>query len=155
MYHNFREVFDGLGKNLFVVFGNIFFFALAWSALIISFLEPPLILGLALLGAALPGKLVPLSLVAIGQAILLWGLTDLRFGFPIRQAALYPMTIVLAVLIGLRSMVAHTFQRGVTWKGRAVSVNREAKTSEASLRSLRAQHVSSILHRIMRLFLWA
>jgi hypothetical protein len=36
------------------------------------------------------------------------------------------MTIVLAVLIGLRSMVAHTFKRGVTWKGRAVSVKREA-----------------------------
>ena len=126
MYHNFREVFDGLSKNLFVVFGNIFFFALAWSALVISFLEPQLILLLALFGVTLPAKLVPLSILAIGQAILLWGLTDLRFGFPIKQAALYPVTIVLSVFIGLRSMVAHTFKRGVTWKGRAVSVKREA-----------------------------
>lgn len=126
MYHNFREVFDGLSKNLFVVFGNIFFFALAWSALMISFLEPPLIFILALLGAALPGKLVLLSLLAIGQAILVWSLTDLRFGFPIKQAALYPVTIVLAVFIGLRSMVAHSLKRGVTWKGRTVSLKREA-----------------------------
>ena len=37
MYHNFREVFNGLSKNLFAVFGNLFFFALAWSALIASF----------------------------------------------------------------------------------------------------------------------
>jgi chlorobactene glucosyltransferase len=120
MYHNFREVFNGLSKNLYVVFGNIFFFALAWSALIISFLEPQLILLLALLGVPLPAKLLPLSILAIGQAILLWGLTDLRFGFPVKQAALYPVTIVLSVVIGLRSMFAHLFKRGVTWKGRSV-----------------------------------
>lgn len=120
MYHNFREVFDGLSKNLFVVFGNIFFFALAWSALIISFLEPQWIVLLALFGVALPAKLVGLSILAIGQAILLWGITDLRFGFPIKQAALYPVTIVLAVFIGLRSMYAHVFKRGVSWKGRSV-----------------------------------
>ncbi|HTP07963.1 MAG TPA: glycosyltransferase [Anaerolineae bacterium] len=120
MYHNFREVFNGLSKNLFVVFGNIFFFALAWSALIISFLEPQLILLLALLGAPLPAKLLPLSILAIGQAILLWGLTDLRFGFPVRQAAFYPITIVLSVVIGLRSMFAHLSKRGVSWKERSV-----------------------------------
>jgi hypothetical protein len=85
-----------------------------------------LILLLALLGVTLPVKLVLLSVLAIGQAVLLWGLTDLRFGFPIKQAALYPVTIVLSVFIGLRSMLAHTFNRGVTWKGRAVSVKREA-----------------------------
>ncbi len=61
MYHNFREVFDGLSKNLFLVFGNVFFFALAWSALVISFLEPQLILLLALLGVMLPIKLIVLS----------------------------------------------------------------------------------------------
>jgi chlorobactene glucosyltransferase len=122
MYHNFREVFNGLSKNLFVVFGNVFFFALAWSALVISFLEPQLILLLALLGVTLPIKLVGLSVLAIGQAILLWGLTDLRFRFPIKQAALYPITIVLSVVIGLRSMFAHTFKRGVSWKGRSVVV---------------------------------
>jgi chlorobactene glucosyltransferase len=120
MYHNFREVFNGLSKNLFIVFGNVFFFALAWSALIISFLEPQLILLLALLGVVLPGKLIGLSILAIGQAILLWGLTDLRFGFPIKQAALYPITIVLSVLIGLRSMFAHLVKRDITWKGRSV-----------------------------------
>jgi chlorobactene glucosyltransferase len=126
MYHNFREVFDGLSKNLFVVFGNVFFFALAWTALTISFLEPLLILVLALLGVPLPDKLLPLSVLAIGQAILLWGITDLRFGFPVRQAALYPLTIVLSVAIGLRSMFAHLFKRGVSWKGRSVSVKRHA-----------------------------
>ena len=126
MYHNFREVFDGLSKNLFIVFGNVFFFALAWTALVISFLEPQLILLLALIGIVLPVKLVLLSILAIGQAILLWGITDLRFGFPIKQAALYPITIVLSVFIGLRSMFAHLFKRGVTWKGRSVSVNRNA-----------------------------
>jgi chlorobactene glucosyltransferase len=120
MYHNFREVFDGLSKNLYVVFGNVFFFALAWTALVISFLEPQLILLLALIGIVLPVKLVLLSILAIGQAILLWGITDLRFGFPIKQAALYPITIVLSVFIGLRSMFAHLFKRGVTWKGRSV-----------------------------------
>jgi chlorobactene glucosyltransferase len=120
MYHNFREVFNGLSKNLYVVFGNIFFFALAWSALIISFLEPQLILLLTLLGVPLPDKLLPLSMLAIGQAILLWGLTDLRFGFPVKQAALYPVTIVLSTAIGLRSMFAHLFKRGMTWKGRSV-----------------------------------
>jgi chlorobactene glucosyltransferase len=120
MYHNFREVFDGLSKNLFVVFGNIFFFALAWSALIVSFLEPQLILLLALCGVILPARLVGLSILAIGQAILLWGITDLRFGFPIKQAVLYPITIILAVFIGLRSMFAHLSRRGVAWKGRSV-----------------------------------
>ena len=126
MYHNFREVFDGLSKNLFIVFGNIFFFALTWTALVLSFLEPQLILLLALLGVPLPHKLLPLSILAIGQAILLWGLTDLRFGFPVKQAALYPITIVLSVVIGLRSMFAHLFKRGVSWKGRSVSVKRNA-----------------------------
>ena len=124
MYRNFHEVFDGLGKNLYAVFGNVLFFALAWSALLIAFLEPQLILLLAVFGVVLPVKLVGLSILASGQAILLWGLTDLRFGFPVRQAALYPVTIVLSVVIGLRSMLAHLFKRGVTWKGRSVSVNR-------------------------------
>ncbi len=120
MYHNFHEVFDGLGKNLYAVFGNVFFFALAWSALIIAFLEPQLILLLTLLGVALPGKLLWLAMLAIGEAILLWGLTDLRFNFPVRQAALYPITIVLSVVIGLRSMLTHLFKRDLTWKGRSI-----------------------------------
>jgi chlorobactene glucosyltransferase len=120
MYHNFHEVFNGLSKNLFVVFGNVFFFALAWSALIISFLEPQLILLLVLSGVILPIKIVLLAVLAIGQAVLLWGLTDLRFGFPIKQAALYPITIILSAVIGLRSMFAHLFKRDVTWKGRSV-----------------------------------
>lgn len=126
MYHNFREVFNGLSKNLYVVFGNVFFFALAWGALLVSFLEPQLILWLAVFGVALPLKLVGLSILAIGQAILLWGLTDLRFGLPVLQAALYPITIVLTVIIGLRSMFTHLFKRGVAWKGRSVTVKRNA-----------------------------
>ena len=126
MYHNFHDVFAGLSKNLFAVFGNVFFFALVWTALIIAFLEPQFILGLAALGARLPIKLVLLSILAIGQAVLLWAITDLRFGFPLKQAALYPLTIVLAVIIGLRSMVAHLFKRDVLWKGRVVNVKRHA-----------------------------
>ena len=126
MYHSFREVFAGLSKNLFAVFGNVFFFALAWTALIVAFLEPQFILGLAALGARLPIKLVLLSILAIGQAVLLWAITDLRFGFPLKQAALYPLTIVLAVIIGLRSMVAHLFKRDVLWKGRVIHVKRHA-----------------------------
>ena len=125
MYHNFREVFDGLSKNLTSSFGNIFFFALAWSALIISFLEPQLILLLALLGVSSRSSWCCSPFWRSGRPILLWGLTDLRFGFPIKQAALYPITIVLSVFIGLRSMFAHLFKRGVTWKGRAVSVKCE------------------------------
>ncbi|CAG0930428.1 chlorobactene glucosyltransferase [Thermoflexales bacterium] len=126
MYQNFREVFAGLSKNLFVIFGNLFFFAVAWIALLLAFLEPPLILLLALLGLTLPSQLVGLSILAIGQAILLWGITDLRFGFPRKQAVFYPITIGLSIVIGLRSLVAHYFKRGVTWKGRAVSVEPEA-----------------------------
>jgi chlorobactene glucosyltransferase len=121
MYHSFRQVLDGLSKNLYAVFGNIlplFFFIWLW--LTIAFITPALSLILYIFGISLPGYSPVLAVVTVGISFLLWLISLWYIRAPLVQAAFYPMTIALAGLIAFRSAWLHYTQHPISWKGRVV-----------------------------------
>jgi len=121
MYKNFGEVFAGLSKNLYAVFGNKPLpFLFAWSWITVVFWGPFITLGLALSGVSLSPITLTLTGLAIALALLIWSLIHWRFGFPRYLPLLYPVTILLATLIALRSMIL-TRQGQTTWKGRVLA----------------------------------
>jgi chlorobactene glucosyltransferase len=130
MYQNFREIIDGLSKNMFAVFGNslpVFLFIWLWLAIV--FITPALSLILYIFDASIPGYSPALTLVTVGISTLLWLISLWYFRMPLLQTAAYPLTIALASLIAFRSAWLHFTQRSVSWKGR------EVKTSQNQVKS--------------------
>lgn len=124
MYRTPRAVFDGLGKNLFGVFGHaIIPYVLIWAWLGLVFLEPWLVVGLAAAGA-LPSvlSLAP-ALKAIALAALLWLICLRYFRFPLQLALVYPLTVVATIAIAARSLVLTLLGRS-TWKERTLARQR-------------------------------
>jgi len=124
MYHSFRQVLDGLSKNLFAVFGNIlplFFFIWLW--LTIVFITPALSLILYIFRISFPGYSPVLAAVTVGISFLLWLISLWYIRMPLVQAAAYPVTIALASLIAFRSAWLHYAQHPIPWKGRVVKTS--------------------------------
>jgi chlorobactene glucosyltransferase len=125
MYRGFRQVYDGFTKNLFALFGyNVPLFLFIWLWLLTVFWEPLAILALGVLGRPVLRPAVfagPQNLVlarwAVVLSLLLWGFTHRRFGFPLHLTFFYPLTMLLTVVIALRSMVLTLSGRAI-WKGR-------------------------------------
>jgi chlorobactene glucosyltransferase len=118
MYHGLREVFEGFSKNFFAVFQcRVLLFLFVWLWLGIVFLGPLILLALRATEVPIPGLSLSLAAAAVGCSLLLWGITDWRFGFSLYLTPLYPITILLAVTIALRSL-ALTLSGRATWKGR-------------------------------------
>jgi chlorobactene glucosyltransferase len=121
MYQDFRQVYEGFTKNLFAAFEyKVLIFVFVWVWVGMVFLEPLLVAVLGLLIVPLPALSVRLAVISIAVSLLLWGITHWRFGFPLYLALLYPLTIILAVIIALRSMVL-TLAGRTTWKGRTLA----------------------------------
>jgi hypothetical protein len=53
-------------------------------------------------------------------SLTLWGLTCGRFGFPLYLAFLYPLTVLVSVIVAMRSMVLTLLGR-TSWKGRRLA----------------------------------
>jgi chlorobactene glucosyltransferase len=121
MYRSFKEVWDGLSKNLFAIFGcNLPLFCFVWAWLFWVAWEPPLLLVLRATGAMLiPAEIVIPAALATGLCISLWLISNLRFRLPLSQAILHPITMLLMLLIGARSLTWHYLHRG-SWKGRPI-----------------------------------
>jgi len=119
MYRSPKEVWDGLSKNLFAVFGhNLPLFCFVWTLLFWVAWEPPLVLvSRATRALSIPAEVVLPAALATGLCLLLWLINDLRFRIPWIQAALHPVTMLLVLSIAVRSMIWHALGRG-TWKGR-------------------------------------
>ena len=119
MYRSSKEVWDGLSKNLFAVFGrNLPLFGFVWTLLFWVAWEPPLVLVLrATRALSIPAEVVLPAALATGLCLLLWLITNLRFRIPLIQAALHPVTMLLVLSIAVRSVSWHALRRG-TWKGR-------------------------------------
>ena len=130
MYTNLGEVSEGFSKNLYATFGNnLLVYIPVWLWLIAVFLFPMFVLGLALSGWAVPRTSVLLALVTVGCSIILWGITHLRFRYPLYLTLLYPVTVFLWVLMAARSMVM-TIAGKNTWKGRTLNI--KVKPAEES-----------------------
>ncbi len=120
MYRNSAQVFEGFTKNLFAGFGyRVLPFLLIWLWIAIVFLQPPIVL--VLIAGGLPHSTYSVVVAAAGIffAVLLWGISNARFGFPLYLALFYPVTTVLALFIAARS-VAFAVRGRSTWKGRTM-----------------------------------
>ncbi len=120
MYRNSREAYEGFGKNLFAAFDyHIFTFGFVWVWLGSVFVEPLIVLALGLCGVPIHPLPLALAAIAIAASILLSGMMCWRFRFPIYLLALYPVSILLAVIVAFRSMFL-TLSGRTTWKGRTL-----------------------------------
>lgn len=121
MYQNFGQAREGLSKNLFGAFNyNAPFFIFVWAWLGIVFVGSPLLLMLSLVGWHLPPAIESLSALAIGLALLLWGVIYWQFHLPLYLTLLYPLTIILAVYLAAWSLIL-SLTGQATWKGRRLT----------------------------------
>jgi chlorobactene glucosyltransferase len=125
-YRGIKEVWNGLSKSLFATFGyNLPLCLFVWSWLVWVAWEPPLVLILQGSGVVnMPSGLALPAVIAVGLSLLLWGISTLRFRLPAIQLFLYPITILLMLLIALRSIGWHYLHRG-TWKGRPLDLSQD------------------------------
>jgi len=124
MYHSFQEAHQGLSKNLFAAFEyHLPAFVLIWIWLTVVFLEPLVIVAIALAGRPLGGVSTLLAATAAGMSLLLWAVCCWRFGFSLHVAICYPVRMLLAVMIAMGSMVLTLLGR-TTWKGRRLAKHR-------------------------------
>jgi chlorobactene glucosyltransferase len=124
MYRSAREVFDGLSKNLFGIFGyRLVPFLFVWIWLGVVFFGPLVVLGLAAFGVVTSA----FSVVAAGCAVLLglvlWGMANTKFRFGWWVSLLYPATVMLSIAIAFRSLVL-VASRQARWKGRGAVIRR-------------------------------
>jgi chlorobactene glucosyltransferase len=131
MYHNWREVWDGFGKNIFPLFNyNLPAFAFAWLWLALVYSWPPLevLLGLAGLGT----QPLLLSVSAVGLGVLLWLLAALRLKLHPLVCIFYPLTSLFFVLVGIRSAFSYYAGKPPSWKGRPLPVSLNAADGKAN-----------------------
>lgn len=118
MYQNAGQVFEGFSKNLFSGFGHrLLPFIAVWLWLGTVFLLPVGVLLKALLGFPMPALDLAVALAGVAAGLVSWGLCHVRFGFPLYLTPLYPITLLLALVIAVRSVTLVLRER-TTWKGR-------------------------------------
>jgi chlorobactene glucosyltransferase len=118
MYHGFTEVVDGFSKNVFAFFDyRILQSLLILAGIGFAFVEPPLALLSRWVGMPVSAFPPGLAMVAVIESYLLWQIAYRRFKFPAYLVILYPLSLAIFILIGLRSMVL-TLTGNASWKDR-------------------------------------
>ena len=121
MYNNFRETVQGFSKNIFAFFEyHVLLFMVTLLGIGLAFLHPAAVLVTNALGEPLRGFPPRLAVVAVGESLLLWGLAYRRFRLPMHLILLYPLSLLLFILIGFRSMLL-TVSGQATWKDRELA----------------------------------
>ncbi|MBI4731958.1 MAG: glycosyltransferase [Chloroflexi bacterium] len=120
MYQGFWEAVNGFGKSIFAVFDyRILPYLFGWLAVGMAFLEP----ATALISRWLHYPLTPLApepaSLAVALSLLLWAAAYRRFKFPAYMVLFYPFTMLLFLLVALRSFV-QTATGTATWKDREI-----------------------------------
>jgi chlorobactene glucosyltransferase len=132
MYHNLKEVHEGLSKNTFAAFGyssplSVF----TWLWIIFVFWEPII----ALITRRMPDypPLLSLGLAAISilASILLFTVYYRRFKFPLYMVLFYPASILLMTIIAFSSMYL-TLSGQTTWKDRKLPDRKLLKNETAN-----------------------
>jgi chlorobactene glucosyltransferase len=120
MYHNWREVHQGLTKNVFAAHGyNVPFFIAAWLWILFVFWEPLFVVAASRTPAYPPAASVVLAAVAIAATLVLWASYYWRFRFPLYMVVLYPVSAVVMAAIAFSSMIL-TLSGKATWKERTL-----------------------------------
>ena len=120
MYNNFRQVYEGLSKNLFAVFNYKLIITLfIWIWLSVVFFSPLIVLALWFTGVHILSLSIILAATSVAIASVLWGITYWRFGFPLYLTFLYPVSMILIFTIAMSSIIL-TLTGRTTWKGRTL-----------------------------------
>jgi chlorobactene glucosyltransferase len=118
MYHSWKEVHEGLTKNVFAAHGyNVPFFIAAWLWIIFVFWEPPIVLAASVMPAFPQSASVVLATAAVLATLALWAVYYRRFRFPLHMVIVYPVSTVMMAAIAFSSMVL-TLSGNATWKDR-------------------------------------
>ena len=120
MYRDFRQVRDGLSKNLYASFNyKAPQFVFVWAWLLTVFAAWPALALLSLAGLQVTGFHLPLAWASVIGSLALWGIVYRRSGFELVLAPLYPLSILLFAFVAMRSM-ALTLTGRATWRGRTL-----------------------------------
>lgn len=118
MHHNFSEAVEGFTKNAFAFFDyRLLPFFTILALLIFVFIKPLWALltwNLGAQGVSFPPNLAG---IAVLESLLLWWIAYRRFKIPSYLVLLYPFSLILIILIALRSVVL-TLTGSATWKDR-------------------------------------
>jgi len=118
MYRNFKEVYEGLTKNMFASFGyNVPLFIISWLWIIFVTWEPIIVLAIYKIPDYPPTLELGLAVIAIIAILLLWFIYYQRFKLPVYYILLYPVSVVLMAAISTSSMIL-TLSGRATWKDR-------------------------------------
>lgn len=120
MYNNLREVYAGLGKNLFSVFGchtAIYVFIWLWMGYV--FIGTPIVGALSFSDVLSYEKLAWLCVASTVLGFILWTISLVRFKFPVYLNVLYPMIIAMSMGLAFTSLVL-TVSGNSKWKGRTL-----------------------------------
>ncbi len=118
MYQNYDQLYEGLTKNLFSAFDyRIGWFILVWLWIGVFTLEPLFVLAGHLMGMGW-GDIRP-ALWAVILSLGLWGIAYRRFGYPLRWALFYPISVALTLWLAWGSL-RRTLRGRAIWKARAL-----------------------------------
>jgi chlorobactene glucosyltransferase len=117
MYRGLNEGVRGIGKNLVAFFeGKVHFMLFAWGWIAFLSWYPIFVLLRGLAGNPSPNY--GLAFINVILMTALWGLINLRFGFPVWQALLHPLTSGLYLYMSLKAFVWRMVGKSDSWKGR-------------------------------------
>jgi chlorobactene glucosyltransferase len=120
MYKDFRQVYEGLSKNLFAVFNYKLIATLfIWIWLSVVFFSPLIVVALWFSGVHIPVISMILAATSVVIASVLWGLTYWQFGFPRYLTFLYSVSMILIFTIAVSSII-FTLTGRTKWKGRTL-----------------------------------
>lgn len=118
MYENYKQVYEGLTKNLLAAFDyRIGWFILIWLWIGLFTFEPLIVLAGHLMGMKL-GEIQP-ALWSVLLSLGLWGITYTRFGYPLYCALFYLLGIALTLWLAWGSLM-RTLRGRAIWKARTL-----------------------------------
>jgi chlorobactene glucosyltransferase len=132
MYHNLKEVHEGLSKNTFAAFGysmplSIF----TWLWVTFVFWEPIIALGIRRMPDYPPLLSLGLAAISILASVLLFTVYFQRFKFPLYMVFFYPFSVLLMTIIAFSSMFL-TLSGQTTWKDRKLPDRKLLKNQTAN-----------------------
>jgi len=120
MYRDFWQAVNGFGKSIFAVFDyRILPYFIGWTVIGITFLEPAAALVSRWIGYPLTPFSPEAASLAVTLSLALWSIAYRRFKFPAYMVLFYPVTMLLFLLVALRSFV-QTASGTATWKERVL-----------------------------------
>lgn len=119
MYESFIEAYQGFTKNYFGLFNYrllVALFVWCWMGLITFY---PIAIIISAIVKSNYNHAFWFSTIAVTLTVFLWLITSLKFKFPKRIIFYYPAIILVAITIGLHSIIL-TISGKTSWKDRKI-----------------------------------